>query len=549
MAEKPAPENGPLVDKAGPSTPYAYPEEVNDEPEEVKQKPLKRALEGRHMQMIAVGGAIGAGLFVGSGQALHNGGPASLLIAFIIVGVLMYMTVLSLGELAIMYPINGAFYEYSVRFIDPSWGFAMGWIYAFSWLVTLPFEITAAGLTIDFWRSDLNIGIFVTIFLVALIIVQIFGVRAYGEVEFVLAIIKIIACIGLIILGIIINCGGVSSDPRGYIGGRYWHHPGAFRNGFKGFCAVFVNAVFSFSGTEMVGLAAAEARNPRKSLPKAAKQVFWRITLFYVINLLIVGLNVPSDDDRLLGASGVNVKASPFVLAIEEAGIKVLPSIINAVVCISVLSVANSCAYGSTRTLQAMALTGRAPKFFAYIDKHGRPTWCIALQILVGFLAYINEAASGATVFNWLLAISSLSGVFTYLSINWAHLRLRYAFRVQERSLDEIPWKSPVGVIGSAIGVVLAVLCLAAVFYSSLFPADHSPPNAETFFQGFLSGVIVVALFIFWKLFTRQWSWGIDPRSIDLDSGRRYPGTGDLPPPDGVEENVPLWKKAVREFF
>lgn len=219
----------------------------------------------------------------------------------------------------------------------------------------------------------------------------------------------------------------------------------------------------------MVGLAAAEAKDPHKSLPKAAKQVFWRITLFYVINLLIVGLNIPSDDSRLLGASGVNVKASPFVLAIEEAGIKVLPSIINAVVCISVLSVANSSAYGSTRTLQAMAMTGRAPKFFAYIDKYGRPTWCIVLQILFGFLAFINEATAGSTVFDWLLDITSLSGVFTYLSINWAHLRLRYAFKVQGRSLDEIPWKSPVGIIGSSIGVFLALVCLLAVFYSSLF--------------------------------------------------------------------------------
>lgn len=167
-------------------------------------------------------------------------------------------------------------------------------------------------------------------------------------VEFVLAIVKILACLGFIILGIVINCGGVPSDSRGYIGARYWHDPGAFRNGFKGFCSVFVTAgkeclqtlyscmlisltvAFSFGGTEMVGLAAAEAENPRKSLPKATKQVFWRIFLFYILNVFIMGLLVPSDSDVLLGASGSNTKASPFVLAVELAGIQALPHIINA---------------------------------------------------------------------------------------------------------------------------------------------------------------------------------------------------------------------------
>lgn len=220
----------------------------------------------------------------------------------------------------------------------------------------------------------------------------------------------------------------------------------------------------------MVGLAAAEATNPRKSLPKASKQVFWRIALFYIVNLLIVGLNLRSDDEHLLGASGVNVAASPFVLAIKEAGIPVLPSIINAVVLISVISVANSSAYGSTRTLQAMALTGRAPRFFAYVDKQGRPIAAVVLQILFGFLAYINCAKSvGDQVFNWLMAISSLSSIFVYMSINIAHWRFRRAFKLQGRSLSEIPWKSPVGVVGSGIGTFLAAVCLAAVFYNALF--------------------------------------------------------------------------------
>ncbi|KAL9127197.1 MAG: hypothetical protein Q9217_003884 [Psora testacea] len=331
---------------------------------------LARDLKGRHMQMIAIGGSIGAGLFVGSGSALHNGGPASV----------------ALGEMAVLYPVNGAFFTYACRFIDESWGFAMGWDYAIAWLVVLPFEITAAGITIDFWRTDINIAVWVAVFLFLLAAVQIFGVRGYGEIEFVLSLIKIIAVCGFIIFGIIVNCGGVPSDPRGYIGARYWHDPGAFRNGFKGFSAVFVTAAFAFGGTELVGLAAAEASNPRKSLPSATKQVFWRITFFYVVSLFIVGLILRSDDEDLLGASGANTKASPFVLAIKRANVQGLPSVFNAVITLSVLSVANSCTFASTRTMQALAIRGMGPKFLVYVDKKGRPLWLVlGLRSSAGF--------------------------------------------------------------------------------------------------------------------------------------------------------------------
>lgn len=305
--------------------------------------------------------------------------------------------------------------------------------------------------------------------------------------------IKITACLGFIIFGIIVNCGGVPTDHRGtlfstsdcceislqidlfsnvtigYIGGRYWHDPGAFRNGFKGFCTVFTIAAFAFGGTELVGLAAAEAADPRKSLPKATKQVFWRIAGFYVVSLLIVGLIVPSDSDVLLNSSGANTKASPFVYAIQLAGVHGLPSVFNAVITISVLSVANSCTFGSTRTLQALAERGMAPKILEYIDKRGRPLSAIFLQVCFGFLAFINEASVGSQVFNWLLALSGLSYFFTWGSICLAHIRFRYAWQERGRSLSDIPWRSPLGVIGSYIGLGLVILCLIATFYVALF--------------------------------------------------------------------------------
>ncbi|KUI64963.1 putative amino-acid permease P7G5.06 [Cytospora mali] len=487
---------------------------------------LNRDLKSRHMQMIAIGGAIGAGLFVGAGSALQAGGPASLVICYSIIGIMLLFTCQALAELAVLYPVNGAFYTYVVRFIDPSWGFAMGWDYAISWLTILPFELVAASITITYWRDDLNMGIWVTVFLVVLCGIQVFGVRGYGEVEFVLSMIKIAACTGFIILGIVINCGGVGN--QGYLGAKFWHDPGAFNNGFNGFCSVFVVAAFSFGGTELVGLAAAESANPRKAIPLATKQVFWRIFFFYVVNLFIVGLIIPSNDSRLLGATGANTKASPFVLAIEDAGIKVLPSIFNAVITLAVISVANSCTFGSTRTMQAMAERGMAPKQLAYIDKHGRPIWCIVIQILFGLLAFIGEASSQSTIFTWLLSLSGLSYFFVWGTICATHIRFRKAWKQHGLSLDLIPYKPTLGIWGSWIGLILCGLCLIASFYSSLYPTPNSTPDAMYFFEQYLAAPVVLALYLFWKIYTKDWRFLVPISEMDMMAGARLLNAEDV---------------------
>ncbi|KAI2464188.1 amino acid permease/ SLC12A domain-containing protein [Annulohypoxylon bovei var. microspora] len=484
-----------------------------------KSGQLHTDLKGRHMQMIAIGGAIGAGLFIGSGSALYKGGPAALIIGYFIVGIMLLFTMQALAELAVLYPVNGAFYTYVVRFVDPSWGFAMGWDYAIAWLTVLPFELIAAGITIEFWRPDLNVAIWVTVFLVILTAIQFFGVRGYGEVEFVLSMVKIAACSGFIILGIIINCGGVGD--RGYIGGKYWYEPGAFKNGFNGFAGVFVVAAFAFGGTELVGLAAAESVNPRRAIPKASKQVFFRIAFFYIVNLLILGLILPSDDDRLKNSSGANSSFSPFVLAIEDAGIAVLPSIFNAVITISVISVANSCTFGSTRTMQAMAERGMAPKFLAYVDKAGRPIWCVLVQLAFGLLGYVGVAADGLDVFTWLLSLSGLSYFFVWGSCCLAHIRFRLAWKAQGRSLEEIPYRTPLGIWGSAIGLFLNAVCLIATFYNALYPSPDSIPNAEDFFEQYLAAPIVIFLYLGWKVYSGNWQMWVKLNDIDLMAGAR----------------------------
>lgn len=364
-----------------------------------------------------------------------------------------------------MYPVSGGFYTYSTRFIDPSWGFAMGWNYVFQWAIVLPLELVVCGLTVQYWDADISVAVWITVFLAVIVIISLFGGIGYAEEEFWSSCIKLAATIIFMIISFVLVLGG---GPKGgrydeYWGARYWYDPGAFKNGFKGFCAVFVTAAFSFSGTELVGLAAAESRNPVKSLPGAIKQVFWRITLFYILGLFFVGLLIDSNDPALLStAAYADAKASPFVLVGRYAGLRGFDHFMNVVILISVVSIGVSGVYGGSRTLTALAQQGYAPKIFSYIDKSGRPLFSTLLILVCGALAYINLSSSGIEVFNWLLALSGLAALFTWGSICLAHIRFRKAWAYHGHTLDEIPFQAVGGVYGSWIGLILNILVLIA---------------------------------------------------------------------------------------
>jgi len=536
---------------------------------------LAHKLKGRHMQMIAIGGSIGTGLFVTSGAALSSGGAASLVIAYIIIGILMFCTVQALGEMAVLFPVAGSFSAYSTRFLDPAWGFAMGWNYAIQWLVVLPLEIVAASITLGFWPGarETNEAAWVTIFLVVIVAINFFGVRGYGEAEFVFAIIKVVAVIGFILLGIVLNCGG--GPDGGYIGGTFWQNDnvpasyagytvdnqpagsinsGAFHNGFKGLCSVFVTAAFSFAGTELVGLAAAEADNPRKTLPTAIKQVFWRICLFYIVALTIVSLLVPYGDARLLaGGSSSDAKASPFVIAINNAGIAILPSIMNVVILIAVLSVGNSSIYGSSRTLAALAEQGQAPRILAYIDRQGRPLVAIIAASILGLLCYVvaGGQATANTALNWLYSLSGLSSIFTWGSICLAHIRFRAAWKAQGHSLDELAFQAQGGVIGSWIGFILNVLVLIAQFWTAIWPVGYGSKTgteiAQNFFLAYLAAPVVILFYVPYKLWYKTPFMKVG--DMDLQTGRRELDTAALIEQDRIEKaNLPRWKRIYKIF-
>lgn len=481
--------------------------------------PLAKRLKLRHLQMIAIGGSIGTGLFVGSGYALANAGPAGVLISYFLVGYCLFAVVLALGELSVQFPVSGSFNAFFSRFVHPSWGFTIGILYSLSWLISFPSELVACAMTVGYWNPNINPSVWVAVFFSVIVSINLFGVRGYGEVEFVLSIIKVIAVIGFTIVGICIVCG---VGDQGYIGGRYWHNPGAFNHGFKGVCSSFISAAFSFGGIELVALAASETANPRKSLPRATKQVFWRITLFYVVTSIVIGCLVPYTEPKLLsGNSSEDISSSPFVIAIRNGGIKVLPDIMNAVILVAVVSVGNSSVYGCSRSLASLSVQGLLPKWVGYIDRQGRPMAAIMITNAFGLLGFLASASNQSDVFTWFFSVCSLAAFFTWIAICITHLRFRMAMSVQGRSLDEVAFVSPLGIWGSITGMLVLGLIVAGEVWVSIFPIGESA-DVTTFWQNCLSLPLMLALYFGHNVYRRTLGqWWIPLLEIDLDTGRR----------------------------
>ncbi|EAU86568.1 amino-acid permease inda1 [Coprinopsis cinerea okayama7 len=487
---------------------------------------LQQKMKPRHLQMIAVGGSIGTGLFVGSGAALYDGGPAALLICWLLIGIMLINVTQALGEMAILYPVSGGFYTLAIRFLDPSFAFAMGWNYVFQWAVVLPLEITVAARTIQYWPETLKVplAVWITIFWAVIVIFAVFGTIGFAEEEFWSSCLKLLVVVVFVIIGIVCICGGGPSDGEysSYVGGKHWSDPGGFANGFKGVCAVFVTAAFSFAGTELVGLAASETPNPRKTMPTAVKGTFWRITVIYITSLTIIGLLIPYNEERLV--TGEGAAASPFVIALDNAKIPGFNHLVNVTICISVLSIGLSCVYAGSRTLTALAETGYAPKIFTYVDKSSRPLWSLIAILVWAPLAYINVRDVGDAVFRWLLALSGLSTLFTWMAICLCHIRFRRAWKVQGHSTDELPYRALGGVYGSWFGVILVILVLIAQFYVALFPLNYDPDRTPgDVAEGFFASYLALPVMIMFYIIGYAWKRTLPQRAheINLDSGRK----------------------------
>lgn len=507
---------------------------------------LRRRLKNRHLQMIAIGrfisvslsfepffsmafsnpvsgGTIGTGLFIGSGGSISEAGPVGALIAYAFVGTIVFSVIVALGEMAAYIPIAGAFTSYATRFIDSSLGFAMGWIYWFSWAITFALELTATGLIIQYWSPGINIAIFIAVFWVVITILNLMPVNFYGELEFWFSTIKVITVIGFMIFAICVNAG---VGEQGYLGFRYWKDPGPFAPylidkigqdkkdtaKFLGFWAVLIQAAFSYQGTELVGIAAGETENPRKTVPAAIKTTFYRIMFLFVLTVFFIGILIPYTNDRLV-SDGSDASASPFVIAADLAGVQTLPGIINAVLLTVVLSAANSNVYSGSRIIVGLAQERCAPAFFKRTTKGGVPIAGVIFTTVFGLLGFLNLSESGSEVFGWFQNITSVAGLISWTCINGCHICFMRALKARGISRDALPYKAPLQPYLSWYGLFFNILIIVTQGFTAFIPW-----NTREFFISYISVIIFVVSYVGHKIVFRP-SY-VKPSEADLDTGR-----------------------------
>lgn len=486
-------------------------------------QPYKKSLSQRHQTMIAIGGALGTGLFIGIGSSLQSG-PGALLLGFTIVGISVFCVVQAAAELSCQYPVSGSFATLVSRFLDPSIGFTVSNAYALSWLVSFPNELTGLAITMAHWNKTINPSLWVFLFYLFVVFSNLFAVRGFAESEFWLSIIKIIAVFIFIVIGIVVICGGGPGNTHGYIGAKYWRDPGSFKKPyFDSLCNTFISAAFSFGGTELVILTANESRKV-ESVSRAAKGTLWRVTVFYLSTVVVIGCLIPFNSPLLNNNDSHDVNTSPFVLALSgfnDFG-KNVGHFMNVIVLISVLSVANSSVYAASRVIQSLGACGQLPSIFGYIDRKGRPLVGIATSAVFGLLAFLVNLGDVDAVFGWLFALCSISSFFTWWCICVSQLRYRRALKVQGIPLDDIIYGSMVGHWSGIVGTILNTLLICGEVYVSV-----KDGNAKVFFQQCLSIPFLLVVYISHKLFFRQFDTVfIRAKDIDLKTGK---------PPEEVE--------------
>ncbi|AWX59163.1 MULTISPECIES: amino acid permease [Brevibacillus] len=431
----------------------------------MSQNQLQRGLKARHLTMIAIGGSIGTGLFLASGGSIHSAGPGGALVAYLAISIMVYFLMTSLGEMAAFMPVSGSFSTYATRFVDPSLGFALGWNYWYNWAITIAVELSASALIMKYWFPDTPAILWSALFLGLLFALNLLSVKAYGESEYWFALIKVITVIIFIIVGVLMIFGIMGGQAVGFQ--NFTKGDAPFNGGFMALLGVFMIAGFSFQGTELVGVAAGESEDPARNIPKAIRQIFWRILLFYILAILIIGLLVPYDNPNLISGDLTDIAISPFTIVFENAGFAFAASVMNAVILTSVLSAGNSGMYASTRMLWNLAKEGKAPKWFAKVTGNGVPINALILTALIGALAFLSSLFGEGEVYVWLLNASGMSGFIAWLGIAISHYRFRKAFIAQGRDLSELPYRAKWFPFGPIFAFIICCIVILGQNYSA----------------------------------------------------------------------------------
>jgi amino acid transporter len=489
--------------------------------------------------MIAIGGAIGTSLFLGTSQVLRVGGPAFLLISYGILSILVYGIVTGIAEVATYLPVaGGTMSYYGNKYVSRSLGFAMGYLYWYSLGILVPYELVASTLLIDFWNPPVNPAVWITVILVIIVVLNFLPVRFFGEAEFWSAGMKVVLIIGLIFLSIVLFFGGGPNHDR--LGFRYWKDPGPVNTyleeadigRFIALLQSFVLASFAFVlAPEQLIVTAGEMQSPRQNLPRAARRYFWRLIILFMPTVIGIGVVCPSNDPSL-SASGT--ASSPFVIAIRNAGIPVLDSIVNALILLSACTAGNAFLYSASRNLYSLAISGNAPAIFRRCNNYGLPYFAVAASTSFSPLAYLSLSSTSLTVFNWLINITNSAGFISWICCGAIYFRYQKA--IEFHGLES-PYRSRSQPWGMWVGTIGAVFLMLINGFQVFLPGQWSVGD---FLTAYIGMPVFLAIYLGHRSYCRHDAWFIEPSDINMTEG--------LDEVLAAERSAPVRGKASRAF-
>ncbi|GAQ43246.1 hypothetical protein AtubIFM55763_003434 [Aspergillus tubingensis] len=478
-----------------------------------------RSLGSRQIMMMTFGAGVGTGLWVGTGTALKYAGPGGIAVAYTITAFIVYLQYTSIGEMTTFKPVHGGFIRQCIEYVEPAFGFAVGINFWFSWVICIPAEITAAVSVLEFWPATevVPLAAYITIFLVVIAAANCFGVRIYGHVEYIMSFVKVLAIFVMIFFMFIMTSGGISAT-HGPIEFRYWRNPGAFNNGIKGISKAFVQALFSFGGGEHIAVIAGEAKDPRRTIKRTVYPVFWRMFSFFVVNIWLVGMCVPYDDENLINGSGT--LGSPFVIAIERAGVMWLAHIINGFIFLTVISCGITSAYIASRSLAALSDMAILHPFFGRKDTVGRPYVSLALSLTIGgALCYLNCNDTGATVYGWFSSLVSVSALFQWSGIFISHIRFRQGLAAQGIDKKTLPFRDRMAPYAQYLGLVVVLFIAGCEFYLACFPFGEKG-SAKSWFSSYIAAPLFFLDYFGYKIYYR--SKLVRPSEMDFSAAAAF---------------------------
>ncbi|KAM5351118.1 hypothetical protein ACJ41O_003841 [Fusarium nematophilum] len=495
--------------EAGPS-PILAPDHLHASsfPHSSKHDATHRKLKSRHIQLIGIGGTIGTALYVQIGKGLLNGGPASLFLAFTIWCTFILAITLCMAEMVTYLPISSPFIRFAGRYVDEAFGFAAGWNFFIFEAALVPFEVVACNLIIHFWSDVIPTGAMIAIIIALYALINVLAVQWYGETEFWAALGKVLLIVGLIIFTFIVMVGG--NPQKDAFGFRYWKNPGSFAplyyegslGRWLGFLQCLIQASFTIAGPDYVSMAAGEAENPRFVMPRAFNAVFYRLTCFFVLGSLCVGILVPYNDPEMTAAftnGEPGAAASPYVVAMNRLGIDVLPHIVNAMVLLSAFSAGNSYVYCASRSLYGLALEGKAPRFMTTCTSAGVPIYCVFFVLLIALLSFLQLSNNTAVVLDWFVSLVTASQLINFSCICVTYLCFRRALAAQGISRDTLPYKAWFMPYAAYYGFAGTFVMTFVGGYTVFLPFEGYW-NVPDFLFAYTSVGLFPTMYICWKL-------------------------------------------------